>query len=336
MKNALKLKSVQLILTGLILGLTLIFISSINYTGLPPDAFIATAMMLGTLIMGLLFLILDQRSLMMVSFSSCAAICMMIKDQPDRPLDMTNIAPNKAIKIAHFNLDESSSLDFQIDWLTQKAQSDILSFQNIKYEDAEVLHQSLETFGYKYSHVIEETDQANGIAIFSVYPISFAQRSQHFGCSNIIGKLELPFQGVNSKELYFVSTYIDHHSGYSYQEEALLKQELNYLANQFNQIKTPLIVFSEYNSTSMSNEMAHFQQNACLTDSQQEINAKPRLRYYDTKDHSANHIYYSNDLKCVSFETINNATLPYSGLVGTYEFVEKAAKSNAKHTSQKL
>ena len=333
MKNALIRRPVQALLSLTILSIPLAFIFLQDQPWLSGRENLATVLMLGTLSIGLLFFILDQHSLIMISISACALLCVNLKESAQYLHE--KIGEN-SIKIAHLKFSPENPSEQQLFRLILENKVDILSLQDIPLEDIKMIKTKLGRAGYHFSYEVESPDQASGIALFSIYPITYAAGAPYFGNPNIVGKLQLPFQINQSSELYFVSTYIDDDKVYSVQEAALFRKELHYLAGQFNQINAPLIVFGEYNAISLGSEISNFRRHARLIDSRAGFTFPSPMQFLAGGDKVVNHIFYSSELKCISFEPINYFTYPNHGMVGTYEFVVKDTSSNAKQTSQEL
>lgn len=333
MKNALNSKLVQVGLSTLIIGSTLVFLFYLEKFGLTSGELLPPLMMFGTLILGLLFFITDQKSLMMLSFSACAAICTTLKEQME-PYQALH-SEDEVIRFAHLKITEGESPTEQLRFMVNDTKASLISLQDIDDQELKAVEEQLSQLGYPHHYAISSPNNEANIALFSIYPITFASPAQFFGNSNIFGKLHLPFQVNESNELYFVSTYIDTDQALNAQQEDLFQQELNYLAGQFHQMEAPMLVFGEYNAVSMNTTMTNFTQSARLIDSRQDISYLPPLRFFSDDATANNHIFYSKGLKCISFETIKNETYGHAMLVGTYEIVGKE-DTHAKKTAQEL
>ena len=164
-KNALNKRSTQLILSASIIGST--FLAIVYPTEVSSISGVGSTVytMLSLLALGLVFFTLDNRGLMMLSFSACAALCLVLKDHSTKADFLSFQEEEASLKVALFQPSEEENDFCDLAEIIQKNEAGAIVIKSISKYDAKSLAQSLANRGYKYRYQAE-TRQNLGNAYF--------------------------------------------------------------------------------------------------------------------------------------------------------------------------
>lgn len=150
-KNALNRRSTQLILSAFIIGSTFFAIvyptATYSFVGVSTTVYT----MLGLLAIGLVFFTLDNRGLMMLSFSACAALCLILKDHSSNA-EFLMFQEEASLKVALFQPSEKENDFCDLAEIIRKNEAEAIVIKSISQFDAKSLAQSLAERGYEYHY----------------------------------------------------------------------------------------------------------------------------------------------------------------------------------------
>ncbi len=291
--------------------------------------------MLAFLATGLLFFIVNSKRLMLVSFTACAGLCLLLNDRTQTPLKNAEQTSDALIRIAQFSLNERGDYAMTTELMAMfNTQADLISVQEIPTDSLDAVNNFFACCGYPFFQCVTDTVSELSMVIYSRYSFEFV-RDLHFPeAPGVIGKIELPVEGASPSQFYFFNSYFRP----SYDEEAYNKtrKNLQFFAQELRRINSPLLVFGDYHIVSWSKDLQDFRETSRLQDSRRGITPTSPHGYISFWDYPFDHIFYSNHFKCISFETISSASTTHLGIVGTYQFKNKDQGKDVKQTSQEL
>ncbi len=284
----------------------------------PPDFFIfkmsarfAVQIMLSYLALGLIFLSFKSYKLMFTSFACCAGLCLFLKYTTNSDLALAAPSNEEAISIAHFNVSASDDYDFIIDEIL-KADADLISLQEVTPDWGIVLKESL-IEKYPYSKTVVRFDPF-GLAIYSKLPFSNIDTFVCDNVPNIFGTLKLE---ESNREICFITSHaLPPFYTSDYQK---LRKHLRRIASFSNESDCPVITMGDYNAVPWSYEIQDFRSVSNLSDSRRGFfpNSNGSFSIFQLP---SDHIFYSNQLKCIHFEDMEHTEAGHLGVKGAYQF----------------
>lgn len=323
------------ILVLLFLGLGVVVCLFPNFfPGIQVGANYAIQIMLFYLFLALLFLILKQRRLMFISFGCCAILCVFLKHslnieeheaKSQLPSSISPPDTTTTIKIAHFNLtDAGEDIGMTLQNMLE-TNGDIISIQEVTLDWIDTLESF---FKPAYPHYIIIPDLGMfGNAIFSKHDFIALDTFYFQEIPNLAGALYL--EETNEK-VAFISTHT--YPVFNSTDAKRLNAHLDTIQNYIQKIEEPLLVFGNFNVVPWSAEIRDFRNATNLLDSRQgfmPIYPDGSLTFFDVP---FNHIFYSDQLKCLTFENLSNEDWLYLGIQGKYQF--KPIEENVEKTTQ--
>jgi hypothetical protein len=286
------------------------------------------------LFLGLAFFVFNRSRLMLVSFACCATLCYTLNERT-KPSLRPDAPPQEmeSLRIAHIVLPSNREIRDSVLNTVAGINADLVSIQNIESGMCASVQDYLGKNGYRFYHFSNAGSRMTELAVFSRRPFDYV-RSLYLGpVSNILGKIIFEVQG-EPRELHFMSTYMEPPSSPQVYEQTL--DELMLLAVQSKHIRTPLLAFGRYNLVSWSRDLVDFHQAAGLQSCRRGVMPFSSRGGLSSLEIPFDHIFYSEQLKCVSFETIGQGLNPTFGIVGVFQFVPSESKINVRRTSQEF
>lgn len=326
---------VQALISAIIILVTLVSINPSTIVTFQWCEAYANQIMLALLGFGLFFLTISQSRLMMLSFMGCAVLCLSLIERTQVPLKPAKQTSESIVRVANFNLSNSNeSLDKTLE-LFLSAKAEVLSIQEITENVRETIDSFLYNNGYIYQREATDNSHFLTMGVYSKYPFESVQNVYLQSLPSIIGKVRLS-EVDSAQTLTFVSSYI-----YPVFDQKTFEERQEYLkilSTRLATVETPTVTFGDFNTVSWSMELTKFKRSCHLNDSRRNIVNTSLIRNFSLFDIPIDHIFYSNHLKCISFETINSNTTTHLGIVGTYQFIKPTDGKNGqvKRTSQKL
>lgn len=284
-----------------------------------PDLFVlkrgadfTVQIMLGYLLFGMLLLVLGRDSLMLVSFASCAILCLHLKRTSYQSLRLASPTDEPKVALAMINL--SLSDDFEvtsgtIDMLT----ADLMLFQEYSPGWDDYLREKLRK---TYPYQVEMTRiDPYGMAWYSRYPIVAADTFLAGGIPNLYVAVE----PQKNKPIHFVSlhTFVPVNTN-AYRE---IRNHLREVTRHVQSLDGPLVVAGDFNLPSWANEVRDFKQQAQLHDSRRDIVPASMQGSVSFFKVPVDHIFFTADLECTDFRVITGARDSHLGIYGCYQLV---------------
>jgi len=313
--DRLKLTLILNIISLGLIGGTLLVIFTPEIVILKKFAGYSVQYMLALLIGGLLFLVLRQQRLMLISFVCCALLCIYFKK-----VSNINIIPPLKTAEPTFRLAHFQTSDLTINWADNLKfiageQIDIISLTEITPEWEPVLK---ELFDRKYPfNVYMVRIDYLGSCILSRFPIISADTFFYRQNPNL--KVHLKIDDQYSMDLICSNTQPPLFRR-SFEE---LRGQLDLIADNVRINPGPAVTVGNYNLDQFATELQTFRSKAGLSDSRKTL-------YLSLNTPPTNHIFYSDHLECLSFSNLYNPASLFIGIVGEYQFRNgiSAAKSN--------
>lgn len=265
---------------------------------------------------GILFLTIRQPKLTFVAFGASAILCLFLKQASNTDFSPPTPTNAPSIKIAHFNLSNSSESPTETINIIKNTQADLISLQEITPFWDSLLRQQLQPY-YPFHYITHDVN-IFGLAIYAKQEFQSIDTFSYHNIPNIIGSLTID---DSPTDIHFISTLTRPPA--SYKDYTLLKKHLHKVSEQCNNINEPLLAFGDYNVVPWSNEIQEFRHKAHLLDS--------RRGFMPTYPNGAlhffwaplDHIFFSSHFKCLNFGTISGETSQHLGIQGVFQINEK-------------
>ncbi len=268
---------------------------------------------IGYWILGLLFLIIKSPRLTMVAFVSCAFLCLNLKNATNKAMAPAKVTSEPIIKIAQFNLNASNSSHYETINAIKKIGADVVSIQEVSLDWIIDLKDSLSNI-YPYSCQINASD-VYSMRLYSKYRF---ESCDTFYCDNI-PNLVLGFKTqYSNKYVYIISSYIApplFSSAY-----VRMQSQLDTLASYVNSLKNPVITVGDYNIHGSSYEIQQFRRKANLNTSRRGYRPDRDNGHISFLEVPTDHIFYTNQMNCINFQTISGPHAERLGIQGSYQF----------------
>lgn len=273
----------------------------------------ANQIMFGYLLLGFFWMVIKQPRLMFVSFGCCAALCFFLNNTMDSPFTETDVRNNKSnsISVAHFSTSQSVKSISETIELIKNHNADLVSIQEIDHYWAAELTECMIDF---YPSMVMLPDTGfSGLALLSKYPLESIDTFHFNGKPNLIGAVSTPHNKLNLLSAHTLPAK----DNSSYNQ---LVAHLEVLSAKIKNFEAPYITLGEYNAVSWSNEITEFRNSSGLKDSRKGISPTFPNGQMDFMEIPVDHIFYSNHLRCLNFETLDGKETSHLGIMGLYEF----------------
>ena len=290
----------------LLIALALITIFSPEWAFLKKAGEFSVQLMIGYLFLGLGFLVIGNKRLLLTSFACCGALCLFLKQSSNEHLRLPEQTKEEMISIAHFNTSSASDGYASLVQSALESEADIISFQEVTPDWDIYLKQNLsETYPFFASNVRIDP---YGMAFFSKIPIENYDTFHY---------QDIPHQMANisiseNKQVNIISAHVLPPVGQVMNERA--KMHLNTIAEIIQGKPDPSIVLGDFNLVYWSNEIRDFRNKADLANSRRDIASNLfKIPPYD-------HIFFSEELECTGFQDISDTISNHLGIIGSYQF----------------
>lgn len=277
----------------------------------PPEIFLAKRggdfagqFMLGLLGIGLIFLSVNLRKLMLISFFGSAALAFFLKTESNSNLVFPTVTSSPKITVAHINLSTLEDGFKELIQLVEELEVDLISFQEVTPDWDFLLRKELSA-KYQYRESIVRAD-FYGMAMYSKLPLFTKENMIIDGKPNLYVSLKM-----EGRRAYIFSTYLLPPFSKKSSEEAV--SHLLQVGEKINEVEAPVISLGDFNMVFWSNEIRTFRQMADLENSRRNIS----LNSFDV---DYRHIFYSKDFECIFFKELTGKDQNSIGVVGTYQF----------------
>ena len=329
-QSALRNPAVQLIVSLLILAITLICINPNNLSILQkfePYALILSISLLGS---GFLFFFFNHNRLMFVCFGSCALLCMVLNDRVHIPLKPAQADDTPLLSISNINLIDTSISVQTIQEEIFEKQPDLVSICFHNSRQTSELTNKMTQLGFIYQKGFP-LSLGEEVRLFSkreFHSLNFVQKGKAYA---ILGILKLNDQPIY-KHLAFINTSLPSLEE-SVESSSFFEEDLDYLIKRVQNLEFPLLMFGQYNKVPWSSDLAKLQSEVGLSISNRNLLVRSTNRIFPNLQVPTEQIFYSNQFKCISFETERLGSTNQFGMFGTYQFNQKAKNPNAFTTS---
>ena len=276
----------------------------------PPDVVLlkrvashSTQIMVLFLLVGIFFLIIDQKRLLFTAFGCSAALCLYFKYVANISLDLPIKTSEPSITFL-----QSSASELGEDWELSlnsilKQQSDIICFLELTPDWEAVLRDRL---GRQYPNSAELTRiDFHGMAIYTKFKIVSVDTIYYEDLPTLQAHIQLdPKHDVrifatNTNPPLFRKSFEQ------------LRNQLDSIARRVQQDPAPAITAGNYNLDQFSEELQDFRARANLNDSRKSMS--PSL------NPPTNHLFYSRQLECLSFSNLYDPLNNRIGIFGEYQ-----------------
>lgn len=285
----------------------------------------AVRILFAYLIFGFGFLLIGQKRLMMISLFAAAALAIFLKTMTNSEMAPPVKTKNEPIiKIAHFNVNNSND-GFQTTLETiQSTEADLISITETNpLWDSLLLERLNSSYPFHYT---QPSLGLFGMTIFSKNPFTYVDTIRYKEIPNVIGGIALDEENT----VNFICSHTLPALNYRYYNR--LKEHLHTITEYCNRTARPIITLGDYHTVPWSNEIAEFRNQTGLSDS--------RRGFTPTFPHGSStvfevpidHIFFSEEFKCLSFSTVSSLYTTHMGIQGTFqlkpEIIEDAKKEN--------
>lgn len=257
--------------------------------------------MFGFLGLGILFLALNDKQLLFISFIACAILCLHLKNSSNNVLKLPTKTVAEELNIGQLNIASTHDHIFETIESIKQTEVDVLSLQEIAPDIAQLLKSELDEL-YPYKIIVHRKKDFLGLGIFSKIPFTNVDTFYVDDIPNLSVDLK-----YGNRDIAVVSSYI-------YPE--LSSTDSPRVLSHFEGIETfvqskscPVITVGDFNQLQFSNYMKDFKKIALLNDSR-------RFQFFDNP---TDHIFFSSHFNCVEFQTISNRYTNHLGIKGSYQ-----------------
>ncbi len=303
-------KSLRIGLGMLILGAAISCILPTDLSFLRTGANYTVHLMFGTLALGLIFLILQEKQLLFTSFIACAILCIHLKNSSNNVLQLPTKTVAEVLKIGQLNIANTQDHIFETIASIKQENADVLSLQEVTPDMALLLKSELAE-AYPHRIIVHRKEDFLGLGIFSRIPFSDVDTFYVEDVPNLSVDLK-----CGQKDIAVISSYVYPELSSGDSPEVLAQFEG---IESFIQSKTcPVITVGDYNQLQFSNYLKDFKRLSLLNDSR-------RFQFFDNP---TDHIFFSSHFDCVQFQTISNRYTNHLGISGSYQL--NMATANAQ------
>ena len=274
--------------------------------------------MIGLLILGLVFFILNHRHLMISSMISCAVLCIYLKDASNNNLLIPKIHKGPKLTVMHINVASAERQYEQVFDLIESNQADIVTIQESTPDWQQYFSQTMDQI-YPYQAIIDKPISF-GSGIYSRYPID------HIDTIIVerIPNLSVAIHTSNNTEVHIVNTYLMANTSTGTKRSA--KDRLSTFTAHINQITKPIINLGDFNMTYWSREILNYRLKSGLENSRRGVNVTRLEVPYD-------HIFFSQELECIALRDLEVSDNIHIGLLGTFQLRAIPEKKKEEYSS---
>jgi endonuclease/exonuclease/phosphatase (EEP) superfamily protein YafD len=265
---------------------------------------------------GILFLVLKQPRLTMISFVCCGFLCLFLKNttsDEDVSLKKNNVP---SLRIAQINIAASNSDVYPTLQTIRALEADVISLQEVNLDWHKTLKDSLRKT-HPYSCRVEGAD---------LLATEFYTRLPIIRCDTFYSH-DLPNLHINLKTtalsapIHIVSSYIQPPSFSSAYDK--MQAQLSGIAQRVRQVNAPTITVGDYNIEASSFEIQNFRQEAGLLISRRGFRPYRPDGKFDISEVPTDHIFFTPHLQCIGFEVVIGAHSERIGITGTYQLIDE-------------
>lgn len=311
MGDFLKKPAVQYSIIGLIICGVLLVIFNPSVGLVQQGANFAVHFTLAYLFLGLFFLVLNQKNLMLASFGACVVLCLFLKESSNSSFLFPQINRGAKLRVAHIDLSAAGGNHDVFMKRILQLDADVISFQEVDPLWPVVFDYYLDAL---YPHNVSNIRiDPFGMAIYSKTPFIRQDTLYIEEYPTLVSSIYVD----NQKSVSIVSSYTMPNADGNFR--ATNRRYFAGLAQEILQSTVPVINLGKYNMTYWSNEVRTFTNQADLDHSRRDAVAAGLVPPFD-------HIFYTKQLECTEFEEILDSERTHLGIIGNYQFKEEELK----------
>jgi endonuclease/exonuclease/phosphatase (EEP) superfamily protein YafD len=255
----------------------------------------------------------------MFAFAASGMLALYLRATSNTALVLPHKTDEPILKLGHFNLSAANDVEPTLAKMLE-INADVLSVQEISPEWARPL---LDTLKQHYPHkcLLLSTDLYS-FGLFSKYPIMRCDTVFCGQAPNLVIRLR---SNSERRDILLVSSYIEP----PLFEMARIQQKkhLDSLGQYVARMRLPTIAFGNYNLNNNSNEIQILRNIAHLNDSRRGFRPLRDDGHISLLEVPLDHIFYTNHLQCVGFQSISDGISNRIGIVGSYQFTKDSIKT---------
>lgn len=296
-------------LLGWVIGIMIVLTTIVvmfppNMSFLKRGAEYAVFIMLGFLLLGMLFMVVDKKKLMAVSLICTAILCLFLKSSSNNNLIFPARNNSPTVSIAQINLSYIDQGYEELLTLIHDLKPEIISFQEVTPDWDFILKSNLNRdYKSRYSLVRMDT---YGMAIYAKLDLAKVDTFMYKSIPNLKSEFTL-----GDQPLIILSSYLLPPFNRSSAEN--MENHLDLISQKVKETNTPLFAVGDYNLVPWSNEVRDFREATNLGFSRRNIAVSKFRIPHD-------HIMYTNHLECIDFLELEDKKLNHIGIYGTYQF----------------
>ena len=269
--------------------------------------------MIAYLVLGLFFLLVDNRRLMFASMAYCGLLSLFLKASvnQDIRLPVTSGAPR--VSVMHVNL-STLKMDYQrLGDHIENSGVDVVSFNEITPDSDFLLERELGQH-FPHSAKIVRIDRY-GLAIYSRVAIANIDTIHIYGGER--PHLEVGINFGLGNELHVIDSYFL--PPLTRRAYGNYRVELTQLGQRIRNMTGPVIACGDYNLSDWSSEMREYKELSGLISSRRDISPGPNTGVKSLLNVPNDHILFNDQLECIEFRTLNDSTGQHIGIMGIYQ-----------------
>ena len=269
--------------------------------------------MIGLLVLGMLFLLLEQNKLMFASFAYCGLLCLFLKGNVNQGLRLATSTGTATVRVAHFNA-ASVSGDYNILLeAIQKTQADLVTINELTPDWEYIFKEGLSTT-YPSQAVLVRIDPF-GLGILSKKPLRSIDTISFYETDH--PHLQVSYPLTLTKDLSVITSYFL--PPLTRKEYGDYRVELLQMSQEISKISGPILVAGDYNLSDWSAELREFKSNGELSSSRRDVSPRTNTGLKSWMDFPVDHILFNQALECTRFESITDSLGLHMGIVGDYQ-----------------
>lgn len=267
-------------------------------------------------LMGLVGFTMNHRNMILSSFSICALLCVIIKQETSTPFHRILVNESPTFKVGHINLSNADN-PFELISLISEQDLDYISFVEFTPFWKKILEESIRS-KYRFRVCMERID-FYGKAIYSKYPIYVEDTIYDNGVMDLIVSTN-----IGGKKYHLASTFVIPSLDETSNTNAV--HQLDELAAVVNKYSNNKIVLGEYNMVYWSKPIKDFKSKTDLISNRREIVPA-------SFDIPRDHILNSDDLSCNKMKEIKTKNGIRIGIYAHY-YVDEMKEKSLKYLQQ--
>jgi endonuclease/exonuclease/phosphatase (EEP) superfamily protein YafD len=276
--------------------------------------------MIGFLILGLVFLLMEARNLMFASFAFCGILCLFLKDSVNQDLRLPSNTGAPSVTVAHVNLKAFGIGQDSVIKMLIQSDADVISFNEVTTDWKTYLDEKLKLI-YSYDAKLVRKDRY-GLAYFSKIPIKAIDTVRVYGGDRPHLQIELTM-GLKRKLTIINSYFLPPLSRQAYGD---YRVELTQLGQLIEKKSGAVLALGDYNLSDWSNEMREFKSLSGLISSRRDVSSGSKSGIKTLWNLPVDHILFNDEMECVRFSNLTFGEEIHIGIIGEYQLKQSQTK----------